>query len=109
MIEVMFSVAVPELVSCTLLAGAVAPTLTPPNATLVADSVNAGAGAMPVPVSPTVCGLPDASSATLTLALRAPAVVGLNCTPKKHEPFALMVLVPNEHAGEPLAGATSAN
>jgi hypothetical protein len=107
MIEVMFSVAVPELVSCTLLVGAVAPTFTLPNATLVADSVNAGA--MPVPVSATACGLPDALSATLTLALRAPAVVGLNCTPKKHELFALMVLVPNEHGGEPLVGATSAN
>jgi hypothetical protein len=53
--------------------------------------------------------LPDASSATLTLALCAPVVVGLNCTPKKHELPALMVLAPNKHAGEPLVGATSAN
>src|SRR5579862_3303457 len=34
----------------------------------------------PVPLTPTCCGLPAALSVTLTVALRAPVVVGLNVT-----------------------------
>ena len=63
----------------------------------------------PVPVKLTLCGLARASSATLTLALLAPLEVGANFTPKKHELPALRLLAPNEHAGAPLVGATSAN
>ena len=40
----------------------------------------ADAGAIPVPVSGTVCGLPAALSVTLTVADRAPVVVGVNVT-----------------------------
>src|SRR5207249_2219353 len=38
------------------------------------------AGATPVPLRPTPCGLPAALSATLRVPLRAPAAVGLNVT-----------------------------
>src|SRR5262245_40520180 len=47
---------------------------------LVGASVTAGAGATPVPLSPTVCGLPAALDEMLTLAVRAPAAVGVNVT-----------------------------
>src|SRR5262245_21022195 len=47
---------------------------------LVGASVTAGAGATPVPLSPTVCGLPAALDEMLTVAVRAPAAVGVNVT-----------------------------
>src|SRR5215813_6246050 len=103
----MFSVALPLLVNCTLVVGLVLPTATLPNNMLV--GLNVTPGATPVPDRDTVCGLPTALSATLTLALMAPAVVGANCTPKKHELPAARLLAPNEHAGAPLLGATRAN
>jgi len=106
-IEVMFSVELPLLVNCTLVVALLLPTTTLPNDTLV--GLNPTPGAVPVPDRGTVCGLPAALSATLTLALLAPVVLGANCTPKKHELPAVMLLAPNEHAGDPLVGATKAN
>src|SRR6266852_6679592 len=103
----MFSVEVPLLVNCTLVVALPLPTTTLPNAML--PGLNPTPGAVPVPESDTVCGLPAASSATLTLPLLAPVEPGANLTPKKHELPALMLLAPNEHAGDPLVGATSAN
>lgn len=46
----------------------------------VGAGVVLGEGLVPVPLSAAVCGLPAALSATLTLALRAPAAVGVNVT-----------------------------
>ena len=43
-------------------------------------SVTAGAGGVPVPLSATVCGLPVASSAIKTLAVRLPVAPGVNVT-----------------------------
>ena len=48
-------------------------------------------------------------SLMLIVALRGPIAVGLNCTPRKQELPALMLLVPKEHAGDPLVGATKTN
>jgi hypothetical protein len=87
-------------------AAALSPTFTLPKAKLAADKLTAGT-TIPVPVRAIACGLSGASSATLTLALRAPVAVGLNRTPKKQELPALMLLAANEHAGEPLAGAAN--
>ncbi len=101
---VIFSVSVPLLVTCTCVAALVVPTFWLPKGTLVGLSVTAGK--MPVPVRGTVCGLPAASSATLTLAVRAPVVVGPKLAPKKQLLLGAMALAPNEHAGEPLVGAT---
>jgi hypothetical protein len=58
----------------------IVPTSCEPKTRLVGVSVTAGAGVVPVPVSPTVCGLPAALSVTLTLAVRLPAAVGWNAT-----------------------------
>lgn len=44
-------------------------------------------GAVPVPVSATVCGLFVALSVKVSVALRAPAVVGVNVTVTVHVPF----------------------
>ena len=54
------------------------PTSCEPNAKVA--GVKDTAGAAPVPVRPTLCGLPAASSPMLTLALRAPAADGLKVT-----------------------------
>ena len=50
------------------------------NVRLVGENETAGDPDVPVPVSPTVWGLPAASSATLTDALRAAATVGVKVT-----------------------------
>src|SRR5229473_2781047 len=57
---------------------------------LVMDSITTGA--VPVPVSDTLCGLPEASSAIVTLADRFPVAVGLNLT--LMEQFALAATLP---------------
>src|SRR5262249_56955676 len=67
--------------------------------------LNVPPGATPGPDRVAVGGRPTALSAALTLALMAPAVVGANCTPKKHELPAARLLAPNEHAGAPLLRA----
>ena len=73
-----------------------------PNATLVGARV--AAEAVPVPVSGTVCGLPGASSATLTLADLAPVAVGLKVTPTPQLDPAFTVPAPNTQA-VPVVGA----
>lgn len=77
-----------------------------PKATLVGARV--AAEAVPVPVSGTVCGLPAASSATLTLALCAPEFVGENFTPTLQLLLGAIAFAPSTHA-VPLVGAPNAN
>jgi hypothetical protein len=66
------------------------------------------AGAVPVPVMGTTCGLPAASSAKLTLALFAPVVVGANFTPTAQFAPAASALAPSGQA-VPLIGDPSVN
>ena len=104
---VMLSVAVPVLVNCTFVTALVVPTFWPLKAMLAGARVTAGAGAVPVPVRGTVCGLPGASSVTLTLATRAPVAVGAKLTPRKQWLPAAKLLAPVGQAGvAPPAGAT---
>jgi len=70
--------AVPVFVTLTVAEALVVPTRCDPKVTDVGDSVTAGA--VPLPESATLCGLPAASSLTLTLALRFPLAVGTNLT-----------------------------
>src|SRR5438128_1218744 len=106
LMAVMVSGPVPELVSVTAGAAALlSPMFTLPNATFVEDSVTPGV--VPVPVRGTVCGLPGASSVTLTLATRAPVAVGAKLTPRKQWLPAAKLLAPVGQAGvAPPAGAT---
>src|SRR5215472_2058341 len=99
----MFRMSVPEFVSWMLLVPLWPPRVWLLNVRLVGLSV--AFGAMPVPDRVIACGLPAASSVTLTLALFAPAVVGANCTPRKQELPALRLLAPWGHTGEPLVSA----
>src|SRR2546425_7151624 len=73
---VMLRVAVPLLVRVTVCAGLVVLRRWSPKARLVGAKVTAGT--MPVPASDTDCGLPGASSVMVTVAVRAPAAVGVN-------------------------------
>lgn len=69
--------AVPLLVSTTDCAALVEPTVSEPNVKLLADNVAAGAvGAVPVPESETLCGLPAALLLIVALAARVPVAVG---------------------------------
>src|SRR5436190_940490 len=52
----------------------------PPNDRDVGESETAGAGGVPEPLSARACGLPLASSAIWTLALRAPCAPGVKVT-----------------------------
>ena len=81
---VMVKVALPVLLSVTTFAELLVPSTWLGNTRLTGESDTAGA--MPVPVSGTVCGLPPALSATLTLAVRVPLAVGVNVTLMDHEP-----------------------
>src|SRR2546425_8105931 len=72
---VMLRVAVPLLVRVTVCAGLVVLRRRSPKARLVGAKVTAGT--MPVPASDTDCGLPGASSVMVTVAVRAPAAVGV--------------------------------
>jgi hypothetical protein len=76
-IPVILSDALPLLVSVTVLAVLLVPTICEANVKLVGDRVTAGADVTPVPVSETVCGLPLALSAIETEAVRVPEAVGL--------------------------------
>jgi hypothetical protein len=105
-IDVMFNGVEPVLLICRLVVALIAPTARLLNCTLGLLRVTAGAA--PVPVRPTVCGLPDALSVTLRLALFDPAEVGLNCRPRKQE-LAALTLIPAEHVGEPLVGVARMN
>lgn len=68
------------------------------------EGVSVTLAAVPVPVSGTVCGVPVASSATLTLALLAPVAVGEKLTPTLQLAAAFNALAPSGHA-VPLVGA----
>ena len=52
------------------------------------------AGAVPVPLSPTLCGLPVALSATCSAAFRTPTALGVNVTATVQVPFAATVALP---------------
>jgi hypothetical protein len=68
--------AFPELVTVTDFVALLFPTNTPRKLRLAGDSVIAGA--VPVPLKATLCGLPAALSVTLTVDVRLPVLVGLN-------------------------------
>lgn len=76
--ELIVKVALPVLVSVTCFCGLTVPTVCFPKLRLDGDGV--AAGARPVPVRLTVCGLPLALSVTLIDAARAPEAVGVNVT-----------------------------
>ena len=80
---VMVNAALPVLPRVTVLAALLVPTGWFPNVREVGDRT--AAGAMPVPVRGTVCGLPVALSATLMLAVRVPDAVGVNVTLMEHD------------------------
>jgi len=61
-------------------AALVVPVVCDANVRLAADSETTGAGAVPVPESDTVCGVPAAFEAIDTLAVLVPAAVGVNVT-----------------------------
>ena len=88
-IELIASPAVP-LFTVTDWVGLVVPTFWPLKARLVGVKVTAGC--VPVPLRPTVCGLPDASSAIETLAVREPVAEGVKETWIEHDPPAASVL-----------------
>lgn len=71
----MVNVALPELLSVTMLGELFVPTAWLPNETLVGERPTTGA--MPVPVSGMFCGLPATLSVTVMLALRVPVAVGV--------------------------------
>ena len=77
-IEVMLKVALPVLLRVTTLAGLDVPTAW--FAKLILPGERAAAGAIPVPVRGTDCGLPGMLSLTVILAVRVPVAVGLNVT-----------------------------
>jgi hypothetical protein len=82
-ILVMVKVALPVLLSVTSCGALLPPRTWLPNTRLVGDKV--AVGAMPVPVSGTLCGLPAALSVTLTLAVRVPLAVGVKVTLIEHD------------------------
>jgi hypothetical protein len=70
--------ALPVLVKVTVWTLLVEPTFCPANVRL--EGLTPAVGAVPIPVSPTVCGLLTSESDTLTEALRVKAAVGVNIT-----------------------------
>jgi hypothetical protein len=90
---VMESAAVPELVSVMFGAVNELPTGWLEKLIEFAESVTAGAVAVPVPLRATVCGEPYVLSAMLTVAVSAPVAAGLKVTVILHE-AAAATLVP---------------
>jgi hypothetical protein len=80
----------PEFVSVELCEALALPTVRPANVRLVGLSVTAGA--VPVPVNATACGLPDALFVIETLAERLPAAPGVNVTEMEQLDPAAIVL-----------------
>jgi hypothetical protein len=74
----MSSVAVPVFCNVTVCAVLLVPTIWLAKVKLVAPSVTAGA--VPVPVSATTCGLPGSGSETVMLPVRTPVAVGVKLT-----------------------------
>jgi hypothetical protein len=82
----MLSVALPLLVSVTIRAVELLPTVTLPNARLAGARLASGvATAWPVPLSDTVALPLDASDASVSEALRLPVVLGVKRRPSVHE------------------------
>lgn len=75
---VMVSALFPLLVKVTFWVALLVPMFWTAKVRLVGEKVTAGP--VPVPLRPTVCGLPGALSATLRLAERAPVAVGAKIT-----------------------------
>lgn len=75
--------ALPELLSVITLAGLLDPTGWLLNTRLPGERL--AAGAMPVPVRETTCGLPVALSVTLILAVRVPVAAGVKTVLMEHE------------------------
>jgi hypothetical protein len=76
-ISVIVSGPVPVFLTVDVCAALLVPTCCEPKVRLAGVSVTAGAGAAPVPVSDTLCGLPAASSPIWMLAVRVPAALGV--------------------------------
>src|ERR1035438_7633337 len=78
--------AVPELVTVTVCAAAVAPTTVRAKDRLAGAAFSSGPGVVPVPVRLTVLVTPPAL--TVRLPVRVPVAAGANFTLTVHEPFA---------------------
>src|SRR5437868_6188749 len=76
--ELMVKAAVPVFVSVIVIGALVVASSWLPKSRLM--GANPTAGAVPFPLSGTVCGLPPASSATDSVPVRAPEVVGVKVT-----------------------------
>jgi hypothetical protein len=101
---VRFNVPVPPLVSVSVCVALARFSRWFPNANGL--GVGVACGNTPVPVTAAVCGLPDALSATVIVALLPPSAVGVNVTAIVQLPAA--ATVPTVRQSVPLAGATSA-
>src|ERR1700689_3648388 len=84
LMPVMVNGALPGLLSVRTLATLPVPTAWLANRMLPGD--RPAAGAMPVPVSGTLCGLPLAPSVTVMLAVRVPLAVGLKVALTEQDP-----------------------
>ena len=73
-------VAEPVLVSVTVCAALVVPTVWLVKVSDVTERLAVVVGAVPVPVRLTVCGLPEALSVMLKVPVRVPDAVGVNVT-----------------------------
>jgi hypothetical protein len=71
----------PVFVIVTLCAALVLPIFCDPKVRLEALKLKVRTGVWPVPLRPTLCGLPVALSVKVTAAVRVPVAVGLNVTP----------------------------
>jgi hypothetical protein len=80
MMLVMVRVAVPVFDSVTVCAALVVPTVWLAKVSEVGERLAVVVDSVPVPVRPTVCGLPEALSLTLKLPVRVPDAVGVNVT-----------------------------
>src|SRR6266566_5530746 len=89
---VMVRVPAPLSVSVTVWAALLVPTFCVLKLRLGGLRLTAGAGVMPVPLKATLCGLPVALSASVRLALRAAATVGVKVTLTVQEAPAASVL-----------------
>src|SRR5438093_712554 len=72
--------AVPVFDSVTVCAALVVPKVWLAKVSEVGERLAVVVGAAPVPVRPTVCGLPEALSVTLELPVRVPDAVGVTVT-----------------------------
>jgi hypothetical protein len=76
--------AVPVFFNVAICAALAVPTNCDPKASEDGVRLTAGAGLVPSPLSASSCGLPAASSVTVTLAGRVPVAVGANVTEIVH-------------------------